>query len=151
MRTIPLGILGIFNSLVKFSYLKNKRLFLNFLFDLWNLHQILDIFESKMIVIANVFSKLQTVQDLVLPLSRKRRFTTSLNSQRINGCEWLAKSAWEYFYHVFWSLSGDMIQKISLLLKFEIVGVFPNTLTARDKCPVEDFQNFQFPIQMELS
>ena len=39
-----------------------KKLFLNFLFHLWNLHQILNILEKKMIVIAHVFSKLKTVQ-----------------------------------------------------------------------------------------
>ena len=39
-----------------------KTLFLNILFHLWNLHQILNILEKKMIVIAHVFTKLKTVQ-----------------------------------------------------------------------------------------
>ena len=37
------------------------------------------------------------------------------------------------------------------LFKFEIIGVFVNTLTADDKFPVLDSVNLQFPIQMELS
>ena len=48
-------------SLFKSSYLKNKRQFLGFLFHLWNLHQILNIFEKKKILIAIVFPKLATV------------------------------------------------------------------------------------------
>ena len=43
-----------------------------------------------------------------------------------------------------------MIWKISPLVKIEILGVFVNTLTADDKYSVQDFENFQFPIQMEL-
>ena len=43
-----------------------------------------------------------------------------------------------------------MICKISPLLKFEILGVFVNTLTADDKYPVRDCGDLQFPIQMQL-
>ena len=44
-----------------------------------------------------------------------------------------------------------MICKISLLFKFKILGVFVNTLTIDDKCPVRDWDNLQFPIQMQFS
>ena len=44
-----------------------------------------------------------------------------------------------------------MIRKISTLLKFEILGVFLNTLTADDNYPVGECENLQFPIQMQLS
>ena len=44
-----------------------------------------------------------------------------------------------------------MIRKISPLFKFKILGVFVNTLTTDDKCPVRDCDNLQFPIQMQLS
>ena len=43
------------------NYLKNKKHLLGFLFHLWNLHQILNIFKKKKILIANVFPKLRTV------------------------------------------------------------------------------------------
>ena len=51
----------------------------------------------------------------------------------------------------FWSLWVEMICKISPLLKFETLGVFVNTSTTDEKHPVWDCDNFQFPIQMELS
>ena len=44
-----------------------------------------------------------------------------------------------------------MICKISPLLKFEILGVFFNTLTVDDKYPNRDCENLQVSIQMQLS
>ena len=40
--------------------------------------------------------------------------------------------------------------KISPLWKIEILVVFVNTLTACDKYPVWDCENWKFPIQMQL-
>ena len=116
MTIILFRIVRIFSCLFKCNYLKNKELFLIFLLNLWNLHQILTIFEKKMIVIGNVFPKLQTVKDLVKPLSWKCRFRTSFDSEHVNGCQRLVKSAWEHFYRIFWSIWGKMIWKISRFL-----------------------------------
>ena len=88
---------------------QSKKLFLNFLFCLWNLHQIWNISEKRMIVIANIFRKLRTVKGLFKPLSRKRCFRTSFDSQRVNGCQTVVKWTWEHFYHIFWWLWGEMI------------------------------------------
>ena len=44
-----------------------------------------------------------------------------------------------------------MISKITPLLKFEIIGVFVNTLTADYKYASLDCENLQFLIQMQLS
>ena len=103
-----------------------------------------------MIDIANVRPILKTVKDLVRPLSKKRRFKTSLEGQHVKGSQTLVKSSWEQFYHIFPSLSGEMIWKVSLLLKLEIFGVSVNTLTADDKYPVRDCVNLQFVIQTQL-
>ena len=40
--------------------------------------------------------------------------------------------------------------KISPLVKFEILGVFVNTLTTDDNYPVQDCENLQFSIQMQI-
>ena len=62
MTNILFRIVRICSSRFKCNYLKNKKFFLNILFNLLNLHQILNIFERKNIVIANVFPRLQTVK-----------------------------------------------------------------------------------------
>ena len=53
-----------------------------------------------MIVIANVFPKLQTVEGLTKPLARKRRFRTSFGSQQVKESETPVKSAWQHFHHI---------------------------------------------------
>ena len=115
-----------------------------------NLQQILNIFKRKRLVIANVLSKLQNVKDLVRPLSKKRRFRTSFDSQHVKASETLVKSAWDYFYQIFLSIWNEIIWKRSPSVKFEILAGFVNTLTADDKYPVPDCENLQFCIQMQL-
>ena len=104
-----------------------------------------------MIVIANVFSRLQTVKDLVEPLSKVRRFRTSIGSQDVKWSQTFVKSAWVHFYHIFWLLLGKMTWKICPLWNLEILMVFVNPLTADDNYPFGDSGDLQFPIQMQLS
>ena len=128
--------------------LETKNIFSVFLFHLWNLHQISNIFKKKKTVIANVFPKLVTVQGLVTPLTIQRRLKTSFESQHVERFQTLVKSSWELFYHVFWSLWGEIIWKISIWLKFHIIGLFANTWTVDYKYPVPDCENLPFPIQI---
>ena len=73
MGSILFKAVRICNSQFKCNYLKNEKRFLNFLFHFWNLHESLNILEKKnMIIIANVFPKLQTVKNFVRRLSTKR-------------------------------------------------------------------------------
>ena len=65
------------------GYLKIEKHFFSFLFNFWNLHQILNILGKKMMVIANVFPKLQNVKNLVRPLSKKHDFRTLFVSQHV--------------------------------------------------------------------
>ena len=146
MKNILFGIVRICRSLFKWYYLKNEN-FLYFLFLLWNLHQILEIFKEKIIAITNLFRKLKTVKNLVKPLSKKHSFRTSFDSQHVKGSQTLVKSGWEDLYHIFSSLWEEIIWKLSLLLKFENLGVLVNTLTADDKYPVWYCENSLFPIQ----
>ena len=122
ITSILFRIVRICRSLFKSSYLKNKKLFLGFLFHLWNLHQILKIFKKKKIVIGHIFPKLATVQGLVTPLTIYRSLKTSFDSQHVKRFQTLVKSSWKRFYHIFWSLWGEITWKISPWLRFEIIG-----------------------------
>ena len=108
-------------------------------------------FEKKMIVIANVLPILQTVEDLVGPLSKKRHFRTSFYSQHVKLSQTLLKPTWDHFYHISSSLWGEMICKVSPLVKFQILGVLVNTLTANLKYPVWNCEKLSSPIQTILS
>ena len=56
---------------------------------------------KKLILIATLFRKLQTVKDLVRPLFKKHRFRTPLDSQHVKGSQTFVKSAREHFHHIF--------------------------------------------------
>ena len=131
--------------------LKKRKHFLGFLFHLWNLHHISNIFKKKKIVIANVYPKLGTVQGLVTPLTIQRRLKTTFDSQHVKRFQTLVKSSWEHFYQIFSSLWGEMIWKLSTWLKFRIIGTFANTWTADYKYPVPDCESLTFPIRVKLS
>ena len=120
MATILFINAGICNSQLKCNYLKNEKIILYFLFHFVNLHQILNIRKKKMMVVANVFLKLQTVKNFVTPLFKKCHFGTRLKRGDMKVFWILAKSPWECFYHVFSSIWRKLIRKISSLGLFEI-------------------------------
>ena len=47
MTSIPAAICRIYSNNFKRHYLRNKRLFLNFLLHFWNVHEIYSIFKKK--------------------------------------------------------------------------------------------------------
>ena len=151
MTNILFKIARIYHSQFKCNFLKNEKDFHYFLFNFWNLHQILNILKENMIAIANAFPKLQTVKHLVRPLSKKCFFRTRFDSKHVKASQILPKSPWERFYHVFSPLSEKLISKMPPLMLGETLGVFFNTFTAESKYPVLDGENLQIPIQMEIS
>ena len=53
-----------------------------------------------MMVIATLFRNLQTVKDLVRPLSEKHSFRAPFDSQHVKGSKTLVKSEREHFHHI---------------------------------------------------
>ena len=120
MASILFNIARICNSQFKCKFLKNEKLFFDLLFHFWNLPQILNILKKKMMVLANVLRKLQTVKNFITPLCKKLRFGTRLVSRHVKVSGIFTKSPWECFYHVFSSISGTLIWKICPLVLGEI-------------------------------
>ena len=59
-----------------------------------------------MIVIANVFPKLETVKILHRLLSKTRRFRTRFHSQHVKASQILTKYPLAHFLHVFYQSQG---------------------------------------------
>ena len=133
IASILLKIGRIFDSQFKCNYLKNEKLPTNFLFHFWILNQILNILRKNLMVIANLFPKLETVKIFHRPPCKKRYFGTRFDSQHVKMSQILEKALWEHFYHVFSSFWGKLIWKIFPLVVHEILGGFVNTLTADGK------------------
>ena len=125
----------------------SSKFFLHF----YVLHQILNILKEKLILRANVFPKLQTVKIFVREFSKEHTFRKGFGSQHVKAFQMLAKSPWQGFYHVFLSFSRKLIWKLPPLVLCQILEEFFNTLTADGKYPVQDCENFQLPIQIQLS
>ena len=151
MACLLFNIARICNSQFKCKYLKNEKRFLNFLFHIWILHQVLHILKKMMMVIANVFPKLQTVKDFVTQLCNNGRLGTRLDSRHVKRFQILGKSPWECLYHFFSSIWGKLIWKISPPVLDEISEVFVNIFTANVKYPVQYCEILQFPIQIQVS
>ena len=129
------------HSQCKCNDVKNKNIFLSFLFYFRNLYAILNILKRKVIVIANIFPKLQTVKILVRPLSKKQRFRKRVDSQHVKASRILAKSQFECTYLenqklfvdfllYFWSL--DQLLNILKEKMFVIANVFPKLQTGKN-------------------
>ena len=151
MTNILFKIVRICNYHFKCNYLKKEKLCLKFFFHFWNLHPVLNILKEKMIVIANVFPKLQTLKIFVRKLSQEHRFRTGFGIQQVKESELLAKSLRERFYHVLLSFSWKLISSMSPLVLGDILRVFVKTLTGDGMYPVQCCENLQLPIQMQLS
>ena len=104
-----------------------------------------------MIVIANVLSKIQTVNNFFRPLCENLRFGTRFDRQHLKVSQKLAKSPWENFVHEFPSFWGKLILKMCPLVVHEILDRFVNTLTADRNYDVQDWENLPFPLIMQLS
>ena len=130
---------------------QKRKIFLDFLFHLWNLHQILNIFKKKMIVIANVFPKLKTVETWLDHSLKSAVSQHPLAINMLNGRKPLWNLHQSTFFRIFWSLILKMTWKISPFLNFEMLGVFVNTLTDDENYPFRDYWDLQFRIQMGWS
>ena len=84
-------------------------------------------------------------------MSKRSRFRPCFGSQRVNGSQSLLKSARHHFYTFFLLILGKLCCKKFLLVRFEILALFLNTITSDGKisCRVRDDLAQQF--QMQLS
>ena len=148
--SILFGIMIICSSLFKCKYLE-KKTFSHFFVQFMESPSNFKYFRKQDDRDSQCISEITDSQSLVRPLSRKLRFKTSFDSQRVNGYETIVKAAWQNSYQFFLSLWREMTWNISPLLKLEILGVFVNTLTADDRYPKRDCENLQLSIQMQIS
>ena len=76
-----------------------------------------------MIVIANLFPKLQTVKILVRPLSKKRRFRTRFDSQHVKASKMLGNLHETSFTMFFIILRELDLENVSPSIRWNLRGV----------------------------
>ena len=81
-------------------YLKNEKLFLNYLLHFRNLHGILNICKKKMSFIADLFAKLRTPKNVVRYMSKKSRSKGPFDRQHGKRVQTLLQSGSQHRYHI---------------------------------------------------
>ena len=123
MASILFKVVRNCNSQLKWYYLRKDKLFFHFLVHLWILHEILNTLKEKMIVIANVFPKLQTVKSFVRKLSQEHRFRKGFGSQLVKALQMLAKIRWETFIMFFIIMREFDLENVSPSFRWNLRGV----------------------------
>ena len=65
MTSILVAIWRIYRNNFKRHYLKKKKLFVDFLLHFWNVHEMYNILENKMSIVASLFAKFLNPKDVV--------------------------------------------------------------------------------------
>ena len=151
MTSIPVAICRIFCNNFKRYYLKNGRLFLDFLLHFWNVHEIYNTLKKRMSVLASLFPKLLFRKEVATETSRRSCFKTPFSNQRVNGFQTPLKVKRLHYYPFFPWISGKLSWKKIALLWSKILRLFANTLTADDKNSCRNMENFLQQLQTLLS
>ena len=147
MTSIPAAIWTIFCNNFKRYYLKNGRLFLDILLHFSNVHEIYNILEKTMSVLAWLFPKLLFPKEVATEMSWRFCFRTSFGNQRVNGFQTPLKVARHHYYPLFPWIPGKLSWKRTALLWSKILRLFAKTLTADDKYSCRKMQNFLQQLQ----
>ena len=151
MTSIHSTICRFFCNKFKRHYLKNGRLFLDFLLKFWNVREIYNILKKRMRVLAKLFPKLLFRKEVATETSRKSCFRRPFGNQRVNGFQTPLKIARHHYYPFFPWIQGKLSWKKTALLWSKILRLFANTLTADDKYSCRNMQNFLQKLQTLLS
>ena len=108
-------------------------------------------FEKKIFLLPYVFSKLPNVKRTITQMFKYHRVITPSYGQHVESSETLVKCPWEYFYKTRLLLWAKLTWETSLLLIFELLRVFIETLTAYHKYSLCYIWNLQVLHQMQLS
>ena len=140
-----------FQQQLELHDLKNKRFFLQFLLLFSNLHQIYNLSKKKVSLLVSVFPKLLTQKEVVTWMSKSPRSRTPFRNQRVHEFQTLSKPARNHDCPIVPWIWDKLSWKKYRLVKFKILRLFVNTLTADDKYSRRCMKNFPQQIQTALS
>ena len=111
----------------------------------------MDIFQNNMTLLAYLFLRVRPATNVVRYMCKNSHFR--LPSQKEHGklVSTLFKSEWQHLHHIHWSTGRQLSCKKSLLVIWESLRLFVNTMSAIGKCSLPHRDNLTEPIQMQLS
>ena len=107
--------------------------------------------ERKIFLLLSIFSKLPNVKRTVTPMFKYHRVIAPFYGQHVKRSKTLVKCPWKYFYKTCLLLWSKLTWETSLLLIFELLRVFIETLTPDHGYSLCYIWNLQVLYQMQLS
>ena len=107
--------------------------------------------ERKIFLLPSIFSKLPNVKRTVTPMFKYHRVIAPFYGQHVKRSKTLVKCPWKYFYKTCLLLWSKLTWETSLLLIFELLRVFIETLTADHRYSLCYIWNLQVLHQMQWS
>ena len=104
-----------------------------------------------MTLIAYLFLRLRPGKNVVRYMYKKSHLRLPFQKEHGKLVSTLFKFGRQYVYHIYWSTGRQLSCKKSLLVIWESLRLFVNTMTAVDKCSLPNRENLMQPIHMELS
>ena len=110
-----------------------------------------EYFETKYDTHRFCISEVADCKNVVKEMSKKSRFRGPFDKQHGKPSKAVLKSALQDLYSIDWSLASQLSWKKSLLLTWQMLGLFLNILPADEKYPLLKRSNLTVPIHMQLS
>ena len=130
---------------------RKQKIFSGFFSSLFKCNLKFEHFQKKKIsLIADVFPKIRSPENLVRSMSKKSRFKGSFGKQHGKPAQTLSTFASQYLYHIYWLLLRILACKKSLLVICKISRLIPNTLSVEGKYSLSNRGNLTQRIQMQL-
>ena len=107
--------------------------------------------ERKIFLLLSIFSKLPNVKRTVTPMFKYHRVIAPFYGQHVKRSKTLVKCPWKYFYKTCLLLWSKLTWETSLLLIFELLRVFIETLTADHRYSLCYIWNLQVLHQIQWS
>ena len=111
----------------------------------------MDIFRKIMTLIAYLFLRLRPAKNVVRYMCKKSSLRLPFEKEQGKRVSTLLKSYCSDLYHIFCSMGREFSCKKSLLVIWEGLRLFVQTMSAIDKCSLPNGDNLMQPIHMQLS
>ena len=110
----------------------------------------MNIFKKRMTLIAYLFLRLRPAENGVRYMCKMFRSRLPFQKQHGKPVSILFKFERQHLCHIYWSTGTQLSCKKSLLVIWESLRLFFNTMIALDKCSLPHRENLMQPIHMQL-
>ena len=104
-----------------------------------------------MTLIAYLFLKLRPAKNVVRDMFKKFRFSLLFQKEPGKLVSTVFKFERQHLYHIYWTTGKQLSCKKSLLVIWESLRLFLNTMSAVEKCSLPHRDNLMQPIHVQLS